>query len=248
VRAEQNQYLLESIREVSQHGVRVVLTQGLVRSHGLVRPEDQWKEEPNIFDRRLLPDGVALGYINLPVDKREIPLCKNATAWDASETITCDSFALQIVDQYEQTIHIEPRTRAEGAIVSAIRDGVFVCGSFVAEQAFPKISAHDLLNDENAKQRCRGRIVMFGGTWHESGGRGPLIESFASPVGRIPGLHLHANYVEALLDDRFQPRVSLQWAVLIDLIAGLIIYSLYHLVPQWAQLDFVHLVYEHFRT
>jgi CHASE2 domain-containing sensor protein len=274
VRAEENKYLLESIREVSERGVGIVLTQGLVSSDG------RWKEEPNIFDRQTLPAGVSLGYINLPEDKREIPLRMKAKGWVGRETVVLDSFAFQIVDQYEQSVHIAPRTCEDDSIVSAIGKDKFVYGGFVPADHFLKISARDLINDDNAQQRCRGRIVMIGGAWHVSGGRGSLVESFASPLGRIPGLYLHANYVEALLDNRFQPRVPLGWAILIDLVAGLIIYSLYHLTPHWAQLGilaipfglaliayvlfanigryldfvlpmalyFVHLVYEHFRT
>ncbi|HUO06305.1 MAG TPA: CHASE2 domain-containing protein [Candidatus Binataceae bacterium] len=223
IRADDNQYLLESIRQAVNAGTRVVLTQGFIQTE-----DGRWKEEPGIFERGALPEGVTFGYINLPTDKREIPLSKTIAPSGGGEPARADSFALQIVDQYEQSINMREKTRSESRIAAAIRDETFVCGSFVVPGSFVRISARDLLNVGPAAELCNGRIVIVGGAWHVSGGRGPLIESFASPVGRIPGMQLHANYVEALLDDRFQPRMSMWTGVVIDLIVGFMIYFLYN--------------------
>src|SRR5207249_3328401 len=90
---------------------------------------------------------------------------------------------------------------------------------------FDKISATELLRGlPQASERCRDRIVIIGGTWHQRTRHGPPIESFLSPIGRVPGVYLHANYVEALNDDRFGPAVPRWIAMLLDLVVAVLVY------------------------
>jgi CHASE2 domain-containing sensor protein len=225
IREEDNRYLLEAINKISKMGIPVVLTCGLFEASS-----GEWKEEPNIFDRHELPTDTNVGYINLPLDKRQIPLRMTGSNWEGNETVSFDSFSFQIVKSYEQATHILRQTSESRAIAVAITNRQFVYGGFIPDGEFPKISAHKLFeNDEEAKGLCRHRIVMIGGTWHQfAPGHGPLIEGFPSPIGRIPGLYLHANYVEALLDDRFESGVPLWFSIGFDVIVGFLLYVAYY--------------------
>ncbi len=152
--------------------------------------------------------------------------------WEGTEDINFDSFSLQAVTNYEKVTNIRPQTSENRTIKAAIKNGSFVYGGFIPEKGFPKISARKLFEDDpEAKELCRNRIVTVGGTWHQFGaGRGSLIEEFPNPIGRTPGLYLHANYIEALLDERFQPGVPLWFAISFDTIVGLLLYAAYHSV------------------
>jgi CHASE2 domain-containing sensor protein len=171
----------------------------------------------------------SFGYINLPVDKRQIPLFTDVIDPETRLNARIPSFALEIVSKYEQIVGITPKTIDNKTLKASIRTERFLYGGFISPRKFPTISAKKLIEgSESENSKCRHRIVIVGGTWHQFGvGRGPLIETFPSPVGLVPGLHLHANYVEALLDERFQLGVPLWVAILFDSIVGLFLYIAY---------------------
>src|SRR5713226_8565652 len=102
----------------------------------------------------------------------------------------------------------------------------FVYGRFLKVSEFQKLSAPDLLGGlASSKNCCRDRIVLIGGAWHQYGmNRGPLVDTHHSPVGEISGLYLHANYIEALLDEKYKHEVPHWFAVLIALVLSLMIY------------------------
>jgi CHASE2 domain-containing sensor protein len=56
---------------------------------------------------------------------------------------------------------------------------------------------------EARRQKLESKIVLVGGAWAELAyRRGQPVDLWPSPVGPIPGVLIHANYVEALLDSR----------------------------------------------
>jgi len=59
-----------------------------------------------------------------------------------------------------------------------------------------------------------------------------LIESFPSPVGSVPGLYLHANYIESLLDNRFKQSVPRWLAVILDFFLSMLMYLSFNSVTQ----------------
>jgi CHASE2 domain-containing sensor protein len=125
------------------------------------------------------------------------------------------------VDSYEEAAHIQDHTKQDPVIAKAMADNEFVYGGFLTDAAWEhdRVTAKQfLLGDQQALEKCRNRVVIFGGTWHAYGkGRGATADQHSSPLGPLPGLYLHANYVEALLRDDFRPAVSEKFAVLIDL-------------------------------
>jgi len=197
----------------------------VVLTYGLVGSGREYVREPNIFEAEDLPPGVLVGHINLPKDHRQIPLRMTSWEWDHGSQKGFDSFAFQAASAFEEITAIEPMTKDSPRVKTAIEEGRFLYGGFVSDVKFPKISAQDLLaGDAEAKRRCNGRIVVIGGTWHKSGGRGGPVEEFPSPNGAVPGLYLHANYIESLIDNRFGQGVPGWLAVIVDVVLGLLIY------------------------
>jgi CHASE2 domain-containing sensor protein len=229
VRADDNKYLLDVLGDLARRGIPVVISCGLVR-HG----KDEWQREPNIFDDGALPPGVLLGYINLPIDKRQIPLQQIAWDWDGKTPKLFDSLALQTASALEQVESIFPKTRDKKSIVKAMEQSEYVYGGFLRTSAFSHTlaSARDvLISNGQIEKVFLGKIAIIGGDWHQFGeNRGPLIESFHSPVGDVPGLYLHANYVEALLDNRFRHAVPGWFGFGFDLAVGMMLYVFFDAV------------------
>lgn len=226
-----DQFLLAAIQYATQKGVPVILGCGLVRDNKGLR------EEPGIFPRDALPALVETGYINLPRDMRTVPLQTvvfGGEHADVQESLfghELDSFALQIVGSYEKVENIEPHTKETALIARALANGDPVYVGFLKPNAFPRVSALDIANRRtDALSRLRHRIVIVGGTWHQySKSVGPLIENFATPTGPLPGLYVHANYVEALLDGRVKGAISWSYALLLDLILGVALIVCFHI-------------------
>jgi hypothetical protein len=179
-----------------------------------------------------------IGYINAPEDRREIPLVENAFQTDHSSPFPFRSFALAVVDAHERG---RGTTRADPLVANAINSHSPLFGTFMPEAAFQSIiNADDLYRgDAKAINYCAGKIVLIGGKWHElpgpSGGvgYGRSIDTHLSPVGMIPGLLFHANYIESLKSGSFRPIVPWYVGVIVDLMLGVGIYLLSELWKGW---------------
>jgi CHASE2 domain len=58
------------------------------------------------------------------------------------------------------------------------------------------------------------QIVIIGGIWHKDGpGIGERVDLWETPRGLMPGVYLHANYVEAILDQRVYPLLQPDWRI-----------------------------------
>jgi CHASE2 domain-containing sensor protein len=140
-----------------------------------------------------------------------------------------DSLALAATAAYEDAIERKPRTRDKKIISRMIGDKRFVFGSFIREDDFQKISAEALKDGkQEAIRSCRGRIVLIGGKWHSDIGTGELVDRYDTPAGPMQGMYLHANYIEALLDDRYQREVPILFALGFDLVVGGALYYFFH--------------------
>jgi hypothetical protein len=96
--------------------------------------------------------------------------------------------------------------------------------TLIPESKFIKIDAAYLLCDtEFSRQRCtpqlqemvrarvRGKIAILG--WIDD-----RTDVYNTAVGRVPGMVLHANYIESLLDGRLLHAIPLLWQLMISLI------------------------------
>lgn len=103
----------------------------------------------------------------------------------------------------------------------------FVYGRFVPDSTFLKVPAQDLVaNTRSAQARCKHHVVIIGAVWHKI--TGEPVESFRSPIGPLPGVYFHANYIESLSGDQYQRGVPVWFALLFDFVVGIWLYIAYH--------------------
>jgi CHASE2 domain-containing sensor protein len=222
--------LLRAINNAARTGVTVVLPVGFVKD------KDKRRRIPNIYKDEELPladdsgkCGYAacaiLGFIDLPQDKREIPLQEMAADFDEyAQPKQYKSFSMAAADA-QASGHVPPSTKPTLKEVIASSEPIF--GSFLPEAEFTKheIIAQDLASGkEEAKTQAESNLLVIGGEWHSEQGYGRLEDLHLSPVGSISGVLLHANYIEALLGDHFSQPVPVWMAILVDLLIGLFLY------------------------
>lgn len=181
--------LLAEIRALAKER-HLVLPRTIWRAagHRYRSDPDIWSLEPGLLEQ----PNIHGGYIALPPDLRQIPL-----ALPLVNAEPMDSFSLAIA-----------KARA-----SAVTDLLAEKGgrenlpfaSYIPEQEFPAHPAGEVLSADVAtlRQWFAGRMVLIGGAWSSlAADRGPRIDTYATPAGVMPGVFIHANFVEALLDQR----------------------------------------------
>jgi CHASE2 domain-containing sensor protein len=158
---------------------------------------DGYSEMPTIYTVKLptLPC-VIRGYIQLPFDMRQI-----AGTLDLANGGQLDSMSLAV------TGIADPTARAEAA---ANTGQGFRFAEYLSEAEFaPKngrqfvFSGNQIMKADPAslKDQLADKLVFVGAKWHANAyGVGPLVDQHNSPGGMEPGVMLHANYVEAMLD------------------------------------------------
>ena len=134
---------------------------------------------------------ILTGYIELPYDLRNLPLAlalKNRPG-------KLDSFSGATVRAIgdKAIAHLE---RGEGERLPF--------GSYFDRTSFDHVLAADVLKGNRvAKDIVKYKIALVGATWHQFAyNRGPLADAFHSPMGEIPGVYVHANFIESVLKDR----------------------------------------------
>jgi CHASE2 domain-containing sensor protein len=184
------------------------------------------------------------GYVNPAKDERKIPLGIELPG----NTQCQDSLALASATAYEEATDRQPRTRQKKAIAGDIRNYRYVYGSFLAEERdsgkkckeqnpedrckvanFQTISIRDLeAGTPEAMRECRTRIVVIGGEWKEAPGRSENFDMHETSVGPMAGIYLQANYIEAILDDRYMKEVPAVPALFFDIVVAALLYVSYH--------------------
>jgi CHASE2 domain-containing sensor protein len=183
-----------AVKRMCDAGRHVVLTTYLVPG---AKPET-WHEEPSIYSSRLpgLPC-VSIGYDRFADDMRKIP---GMVELDTSKTM--DSFSLAMVKIVDPVAHDN--------LVND-EDKGFRFGQYLTPDDFnPKSGRKAIMNgvtvrkmdDVALRQVVADKIVILGGAWSAYGyGLGDAIDLHNSPGGLEPGAMLHANYVEAELNE-----------------------------------------------
>jgi CHASE2 domain-containing sensor protein len=143
---------------------------------------------------------VYCGYLELPRDIRILP---PALVLDDGHRMA--SFALAIIQarrrlRPDEGLDVQDRLRFGSYIPTETWYGERKDGPpnvvFLAREILEQ-------SPEARRQKFEGKIVLVGGTWSELAyRRGQPVDLWTSPVGSIPGVLIHANYVEALLDSR----------------------------------------------
>jgi CHASE2 domain-containing sensor protein len=163
--------------------------------------------------------------VNPAEDERKIPLRTELSVRSQCE----DSLALAADSAYDEATDRQPRTREKKPIADEIKHYEYVFGSFLPEDRFQTIPIRKLAaRNPEAMRACRTRIVIIGGKWGEALGQGQGSDVHETSVGPMTGMYLHANYIEALLDDRYMKEIPPVPALLFDLIVGALLYLSYH--------------------
>jgi CHASE2 domain-containing sensor protein len=180
-------------------------------NHHIVLPMTIWNEseryrlDSGVWD--LDPDLLKLpnvhgGYIALPPDLRQVPLAVPLTNADP-----LDSFSLAIAEARASTV-TDLLSRAGGR-----KNLPFA--SYIPESEFPTHTAQEVLTSGRSTLRdwFAGQLIIVGGVWSVlAAHRGPRADTYLTPAGVMPGVFIHANFVEALLDQRtFEP--APEWVV-----------------------------------
>jgi CHASE2 domain-containing sensor protein len=183
--------LLAAIDRVCKAGHHAVLASSVQFG------DDGYAEMPSIYTAKLstLPC-VRRGYIQLPYDMRRIP-----GTLDLANGGQLDSMSLAV------TGIADPTARADS---SANTGQGFRFSEYLSEADFgPKNGRQFIFSGNQIMQTSPGKLehqladklVFVGAKWHANAyDVGPLVDQHNSPGGMEPGVMLHANYVEAMLD------------------------------------------------
>jgi CHASE2 domain-containing sensor protein len=198
---QETEILLNTIREIGlKCPVVVSKTLGPEENDGYTTDSD-------IYDRYDFSGATVLkGYITLPFDERLVP----AVPMPLQNGGKLDSFAGAIV----RGVHPELLTDGKDA------GETLPYGDFIDLEKFVRVSARDVLrNDPATLSALAHRLVIIGAHWHSDAlGRWDFIDLHGSPNGEMPGVALHANYVEAILDSRLHAGWN---SVVLHIIEGL---------------------------
>src|SRR5260370_11814373 len=193
----ETEQLLQAIKDVSRNRcVGIPKTSG-GGSGGI------YELESDIYDGFECGGGnVRKGYIALPYDIRQITPTLPLTTGES-----INSFALSIVRAYNDKAL--PRLQNNYAVKFR---------SFMLPDAFDQFSASDVLDsDSRVLSKLAHRIVIVGGSWRKFAyTRGDQVDSYPTPIGKIVGALIHANYVEALLGQQVYEPMSKRLAVSIE--------------------------------
>ncbi len=192
--------LLSSITNVSKNRW-IVIPKTLNFSDGF------YESDSDVYDHHNFEGGnLSKGYIALPSDVRKLPL--RLTVKDGSEL---DSFAVAIV-----------RAANEAALRPVKDDKELPFLRYLPADSFERLSATKVLEkDPDTWRKIRHNIVIVGAGWSTLAyGRGRPVDTYFTPLGPLPGVLLHANYVEALLDNRTSKPYA-QWAL--NVIEGMMV-------------------------
>jgi CHASE2 domain-containing sensor protein len=238
--AEETTQLMHAIREAAKRR-KIVLAKTVARdseggyrfdpdsysAFGLCTDRDaqgRW-ENPGTADFRLgVPEAsnIRCGYIVLPRDKRKLP--GTIEVGDSK----LDAFAIEVARAHQA--HLVPIGGVDFSYASFIPQSRFVEAGVI-------IPVEKLLSgDGSVRDALNGFPVIVGADWSSLAyGRGSRIDSHETPVGYIRGALLHANFVEAVLDDRTARETPKHMHIFFELVIGAIGAITFALAGSWAQ-------------
>lgn len=214
---EETLALLEAIKMTVQRGVTVVLAVTINE-----KQPGSYSVEPTVLTPALdggAEDGwkkkVQRGYINLPKDKREVPLHQRM-----ENGVVIDSFAEAIV-----------RVVRENTLDLLGASEELPYGGFIGPERFSRAGlvfhAEEVMRGEEHTKKLAHKAVIIGGAWSRLAyGRGEKIDTHFTPAEKMVGVYIHANYVEAILSGQTYQRLwgeKTNTVVEVLLVVGLIL-------------------------
>lgn len=149
---------------------------------------DTYRLLPQSYSGRSFPPTVRTGHIHIFDDIRPIPVAQRLETGQGQ-----DSFAEAIVRLVDPDVLSEFTNPAEQPF-----------STFLPRTDFLVIGAHSVIAGPppSLQENLRCRIVIVSGDWEADKLTHARIDDHDSPVGRIAGSLVQANYVEALLGSR----------------------------------------------
>jgi hypothetical protein len=195
----------------------------IVLAESLLPDEDGYDRISTVYDGfpwGVDPGRVRSGFLNLDEDDLRC-VTPVQSVRKLKQGQTCDSFSAAVVSCI-----------APSRYRSFIRDSDYFAGLFGPDskhEQFPTVPAGELLlaakADDQAvltklRDTCAHKVVIIGGDYKYSELDIPDIHP--TPVGKYRGMHLHANYIEALLAGRALP-ISKSLVAVIEVCLSLIL-------------------------
>jgi CHASE2 domain-containing sensor protein len=212
---EEDKLLFAAIARMCAGGRHVVLASSVQFG------DDGYVEMPSIYTGSLKQMScVVHGYIQLPFDMRQI-----AGSLELAGGAHLDSMSLAI------TGIADPTARDQAAANSG--EG-FRYSEYLTPEDFAAKNGRQFIFDgqqlrtmetKALRDQLADKLVLVGANWHSFAySAGPLVDMHNSPGGMEPGVMLHANYVEAMLDSTgtFTP-ISNETAELLEIGLALVL-------------------------
>jgi hypothetical protein len=234
LRAGDDELLLEAIQYANSQKIPVILggmyidqPNGKTRVAQLFRDSDLLRGTTTAC-----PRCSQYGYINAPEDRRLIAGTERLVGED-DKRLEMKPFSLVVAEAYlnRDTRRAENEDAARVAKAESEEKPLF--GTFIREDHFRSLTTLEYLYKPELRERCDNRIVLIGGHWNDIFGYGDIVDMHLSPAGSMSGLGLHANYIESLLLKQVAHEVPLWVDIVIDILLGLVIYTLFELAHGW---------------
>jgi CHASE2 domain-containing sensor protein len=207
--------LVQAVNQAAASGCSVVLPRTMD-----LKDDGSFTIDSAVYDADEFPaDRVYQGYVNLPEDDRRVAF----TQITSRDGRTIDSFAQAIV-------------RADDIDVSLVNsDGTLPFGRFARLKQFRRVLASDVLRqDQRVLRKLANKIVIIGGLWHQDAwNRGDFIDMHDSPAGKLPGMVLHANYAENILQSHLYWEWKKILSHILELLGALVVGFVFALEVGW---------------
>jgi CHASE2 domain-containing sensor protein len=202
--------LFEAVGEVGSHRPVILLRSVGFRDGYYVYESDTYNE--NTFAGKK----VSSGHVYFENDYRLIPM--SLVLRDGTQV---NSFSEAIVGAYDMSGMALDFDEGD--------DESLTYGEYLRPDKINKYSATQVMHAEPSSKefteiadKVGGKVVIVGGSWHQRAfGRGPMVDQHSTPVGEIPGVYMHANYVEALLDTRYYRPLPEKVLIALEVLLGL---------------------------
>jgi CHASE2 domain-containing sensor protein len=229
--------LIAAIRQACAHKKQIVLASSLTEASG------EYAEVPSVYDSANLDSAcVHKGYIQLPYDMRRLPGAvtlangQQLDSFSLAATRAVDPVAYSRVIDDQETVFPYSRFITDAAFRDPSQEQSIFTGREILAADADKLAA-----------KLVTRIVVIGADWHSlAWNQGPYVDRHNSPGGLLAGTLLHANYIEAMVQDGMLRPFPDNVAEILDVVLVLLLSCLglleIHVLWKWAGVAAVFLV------
>jgi len=230
--------LERAIANASRAGVPVVVGVYAARAENQSEERSELRLDPSLFTGN--PD-VTQGIVNIDRDSRRMALrwCGSVDGQGTTQPEWCETLAVRGSRKYDAQIMVKyPRlkqlmTSDTRPYVSFMRPEQFCRYAVLGDGGLVKGTDRrcpvDPENGAVSTRYMRGKIVVVGETTRD-------IDTHMSVVGPVSGVFMQANFIEALLDDRyFRPVPALDYVFGVSMFLAVTWFGTkMHRTPVWA--------------